>query len=260
MSPVDLVLREQRGRVLLLTINRPDKRNALNAAVRAALLQSLDDAATDRSVGAIVLTGAGDKTFVAGADIAEFTERRVVEQGRVMLARSPLEAIERLAKPVIAAINGYCLGGGLELAMACDLRVASEGASFGQPEVNLGLIPGGGGTQRLPRLVGLGAALKMVLTGEPIDAHEALRLGLVEEVVPATDVLSRAIAMAERIASRSPVAVAAAKEATRAALATSLAEGLRVERGLYLLCFASKDKAEGVASFLAKRAPQFVGE
>ncbi|MFN8572213.1 MAG: enoyl-CoA hydratase-related protein [Gemmatimonadaceae bacterium] len=260
MTTGDLVLRDLRGRVLLLTINRAEKRNALNAAVRAALLQALDEAATDREVGAIVITGAGGKAFVAGADIGEFAERTVVEQGRVMQARSALEAIERLPKPVIAAISGYCLGGGLELAMTCDIRIASTEASFGQPEINLGIIPGGGGTQRLPRLIGLGAALKMVLTGEPIPAAEALRLGLVEEVLPPDEVLPRAMQLAERMASRPAVALAAAKEATRAALATTLAEGLRVERGLYLLAFGSKDKSEGVQAFLAKRAPQFTGE
>jgi enoyl-CoA hydratase len=260
MADSDLVLRERHGRVALLTINRPDKRNALSLAVRTALTDALDDLAADRGVGAVVITGAGPKSFVAGADIAEFAERTAVDQSRVMHGRSVLEVIERLPQPVIAAINGYCLGGGLELAMACDLRVASALATFGQPEINLGIIPGGGGTQRLPRLVGLGAALKLVLTGEAIPAQEALRLGLVEEVVTAELLLPRALEIGERIASRSPVAVAAAKEATRASLSTALAEGLRVERGLYLLCFASKDKAEGVDAFLNKRAPNFSGE
>ncbi|MFN8581721.1 MAG: enoyl-CoA hydratase-related protein [Gemmatimonadaceae bacterium] len=260
MADSTLVLRERHDRVLLLTLNRPDKRNALNRALRAALLDAIDEASRDRGVGAVIITGAGDKAFVAGADIGEFAERTVVDQSRVMQDRSVQDAIERLPKPVIAAINGYCLGGGLELAMACDVRLAALSATFGQPEINLGIIPGGGGTQRLPRLIGLGAALKLVLTGEPIPANEALRLGLVEEVLSSEELLSRAVLLATRMASRPAVAVAAAKEATRAAMSTTLAEGLRVERGLYLLCFASRDKAEGVDAFLSKRPPQFVGE
>lgn len=255
----ELVIRDQKGRVLLLTVNRPEKRNALNTAVREQLLAALSEVQDDQTVGAVVITGAGDRAFVAGADIAEFADRTPVDQSRAMQRPSVLDAIERLPKPVIAAVNGYCLGGGLELAMACDLRLAGDSATFGQPEINLGIIPGGGGTQRLPRLIGPGAALKLILTGEPIDASEALRLGLVEEIVPAASLLERALALAGRIASRPPVAVAAAKEATRAALATTLAEGLRVERGLYLLCFASDDKREGVDAFLNKRPPHFRG-
>ena len=257
---IRVVLREHHGRVALLTINRPDKRNALSTAVRAAIVNALDDIERDGDIGAVVITGAGSKSFVAGADIAEFAARTVVDQARAMQGRTVPEVIERLPKPVIAAINGFCLGGGLELAMACDLRVASTVATFGQPEINLGIIPGGGGTQRLPRIAGLGAALKLILTGDAIAADEALRLGLVEEVVPAERLLSRALEIGERIASRSPVAVAAAKEATRAALSTTLAEGLRVERGLYLLCFGSQDKVEGVDAFLSKRTPRFTGE
>ncbi len=207
----------------------------------------------------IIVTGAGEKSFVAGADIAEFATRTPVDQYRAMRMPSPLEAIERSPKPVIAAINGYCLGGGLELAMACDFRIAAEHATFGQPEIKLGIIPGGGGTQRLPRLVGLGYAMRMILSGDAIGAAEALRIGLVEEVVPGEALMSRTREIAEGIAAKSPVALAAAKEATRAALQTPLAEGLRVETGLYLMAFASADKQEGVRAFLEKRAPQFTG-
>jgi enoyl-CoA hydratase len=259
MSDEQLVLNDRRGAVGIVTINRPDKRNALNGALRCSLLGALDAAARDTSVRVVVLTGAGDKAFVAGADIGEFEGRSPVDQFRVMKQPSIFDAVERLSKPVIAAINGFCLGGGMELALACDIRIASSSARFGQPEVNLGIIPGGGGTQRLPRVVGLGAACRMILTGDLIDAQEALRLHLVEEVVAPEALLDRAIAIGETIAAKSPVAVAAAKEATRAALSLPLAEGLKLETALFQLCFASEDKVEGVRAFLDKRTPTFPG-
>jgi enoyl-CoA hydratase len=182
-----------------------------------------------------------------------------VDQWRTMKAPTIFEAVERCPKPVIAAVNGFCLGGGMELALACDIRIASNGARFGQPEVNLGIIPGGGGTQRLPRIVGLGAALRLILSGDLIDAGEALRLRLVEEVVEPSQLIDRALTIAGTIASKSPVAVAAAKEATRAALSLPLEEGLKLETALFQLCFASEDKAEGVRAFLEKRAANFGG-
>ncbi|MEO6446443.1 MAG: enoyl-CoA hydratase-related protein [Gemmatimonadaceae bacterium] len=259
MSESPLVLVDRAGAVGVLTINRPDKRNALSAGVRAEFLARFNELLGDQDIRVVVVTGAGNKSFVAGADIAEFAQRTPVEQFRVMRGPSLLETLERAAKPVIAAVNGYCLGGGLELAMACDFRVASALARFGQPEINLGIIPGGGGTQRLPRLVGMGAALKMILTGEPVDAAEALRMGLVEEVVPSEQLMPRAMELAHKMAGKSPVALAAAKEATRAAWATPLAEGLRIETGLYLLAFSSEDKGEGVSAFLEKRPPRFTG-
>jgi enoyl-CoA hydratase len=169
------------------------------------------------------------------------------------------EAIDRCPKPVIAAVNGFCLGGGMELALACDLRIASTNAKFGQPEVNLGIIPGGGGTQRLPRIVGLGRALRLILTGDMITADEALTLGLIEEIAPPEVLLDRAVAIGEHIATKSPVAVAAAKEATRAAMSLPLDEGLRLETALFQLCFSSEDKAEGVRAFLEKRQANFTG-
>ena len=259
MTDEQLGLQERRGAVGILTINRPDKRNALSGAVRCALLGAFDSMGRDGTVRAIVLTGAGDKAFIAGADIAEFEGRTPVDQFRVMKQPSIFDAVERLSKPVIAAINGFCLGGGMELALACDIRIASSSAKFGQPEVNLGIIPGGGGTQRLPRVVGLGAASRLILTGDLIDAAEALRLRLVEEVVAPEGLLDRALAIANTIASRSPVAVSAAKEATRAALSLPLEEGLKLETALFQLCFASEDKAEGVRAFLEKRTPNFPG-
>jgi enoyl-CoA hydratase len=259
MTESQILLSETRGHVALITLNRPEKRNALNGQLRAAFLGAIDEMARDAHVRAIVVTGAGDKAFVAGADIAEFDGRSPVDQYRVMKLPTIFDAVERCSKPVLAAINGFCLGGGMELALACDIRIASSAAKFGQPEVNLGIIPGGGGTQRLPRIIGLGAALRLILSGEMIDAAEALRLRLIEEVVPPEALLPRTMALAETIASKSPVAVAAAKEATRAALSLSLPEGLKLETALFQLCFASEDKAEGVRAFLEKRPATFPG-
>ena len=259
MTEEQLVLQETRGAVRILTLNRPEKRNALNGPLRCSLLGELDAAARDTAIRAIVLTGAGEKAFIAGADIAEFEGRSAVDQYRVMKQPTIFDAVERISKPVIAAINGFCLGGGMELALACDIRIASTGARFGQPEVNLGIIPGGGGTQRLPRIVGLGAASRMILTGDLIDAQEALRLRLVEEVVAPDALMPRAIAIAEAIAAKSPVAVAAAKEATRAAVSLPLSEGLKLETALFQVCFASEDKVEGVRAFMEKRTPSFPG-
>ena len=260
MSDGGVVMHEVRGRTMLITINRPEKRNALDRQVRSAFLEAIAAARANDAVRAIVVTGTGDKAFVSGADIGEFEGRTTVEQWRVMKGATIFDAVERCPTPVIAAVNGYCLGGGMELALSCDIRLASASARFGQPEVNLGIIPGGGGTQRLPRIVGLGAALKMILTGEMIGADEALRLGLVDEVLEPAALLDRALALAETIASKSPVAVAAAKEATRAALNLPLDDGLKLETALFQLCFASDDRAEGVRAFLEKRAAQFTGK
>jgi enoyl-CoA hydratase len=255
----DVVLYEIRGRAAVVTVNRPEKRNALNSQVRAGLHVAFDRAKADPAVRVVVLTGAGDKAFIAGADIGEFEGRTPVEQWREMGAGPVFDAPERCPKPVIAAVNGFCLGGGMELSLACDIRIASDTAKFGQPEVNLGIIPGGGGTQRLPRVAGLGAALRLILTGDLIDAAEALRLGIVSEVTAPGELMTRALAIAETIASKSPVAVAAAKEATRAALSLPLEDGLRAERALFAVCFASEDKVEGVRAFLEKRAANFPG-
>jgi enoyl-CoA hydratase len=259
MSESQVVRHEVRGRVALVTIDRQEKRNALNGQVRCAFLGAIDALSRDGAVRAIVVTGAGDKAFVAGADIGEFEGRTPVDQWRVMKAPTIFDALERSPKPVIAAVNGFCLGGGMELALACDVRLASVTAKFGQPEVNLGIIPGGGGTQRLPRIVGLGAALRMILSGELIDASEAHRIGLVEEVLAPTELLPRAMALAETMAAKSPVALAAAKEATRAALSLPLDDGLKLETSLFQLCFASEDRAEGVRAFLEKRPASFSG-
>ena len=259
MSESNVVQVETRGAVAVVTMNRPEKRNALDGQMRCAFIGAIEGINRDPAVRAVVITGAGDKAFVAGADIGEFEGRSPVDQWRVMKAPTVFDALERSPKPVIAAVNGYCLGGGMELALACDIRIASRAARFGQPEVNLGIIPGGGGTQRLPRIIGLGAALRLILTGEMVGADEALRLGLVEEVVEPEQLLERAMTMAQTIASKSPVAVSAAKEATRAALSLPLADGLKLETALFELCFSSEDKVEGVRAFLEKRAANFPG-
>lgn len=253
------VLTQVAGRVATLTINRPEKRNALDAATRAGIIAALDRLERDAAVRVVMVTGAGDKAFIAGADIAEFEGRAPVDQYRVMSEWSVYQAADRFPKPIIAAINGFCLGGGCEFAMACDIRIAADTAKLGQPEINLGIIPGGGGTQRLPRLVGLGNAFKLLYTGDLIDAAEALRIGLVDEVVPGAELLNRARALAEKIATKSPVALALMKEAVRASVRAPLDEGLRQEITLFGLAFSSDDKREGVDAFLAKRTPEFKG-
>jgi enoyl-CoA hydratase len=254
------VLTTVEGRVATITINRPDKLNALNIPTRSALVDALETLEHDSAVRVVVLTGAGEKAFIAGADIAEFEGRTGVAQYRVMSTpRSVFVAAETFPKPLIAMINGFCLGGGCELAMACDIRIAADTAKLGQPEINLGILPGGGGTQRLPRLVGLGAAYKLLYTGEMITAQEALRIGLVDEVIPAADLKVRVKAIAEAIATKSPVALRLIKEGLRASVRTSLDEGMRLERILFGLAFSSEDKEEGVKAFLAKRKPEFQG-
>ena len=253
------VLLEREGRVAVLTINRPDKLNALNEDVRNLTLGYLEEIEHDDDVGAVVITGAGDKAFVAGADISEFEGREPFDQREAMRFPRVFDVMASFPKPVIAMINGFCLGGGCEMSMSCDLRIASDRARLGQPEINLGLIPGGGGTQRLPRLVGMGQAMKMILTGDMIDAAEALRIGLVDEVVPHEELRARTLELAAKIASKSPLTVRVAKEAMRASERMSIEEGIVYERDLFCLCFSTEDKKEGVAAFLGKRKANWKG-
>jgi enoyl-CoA hydratase len=255
----ETLLVERQDRVAFITINRPEKRNALNIKTREEGAAALEELAEDDSVRVVIFTGAGDKAFIAGADISEFAGRTSVMQRSVMLGRSLFTAIDNFPKPVIAMINGYCLGGGNELAMACDLRIASETASFGQPEINLGIIPGGGGTQRLTRLVGEGKAMELILTGDIIDARTAALLGLVNMVVPLEELRAKTTEIANRIADKSPIALRMAKEAVKLASRSNLDEGLRREIDLFALCFSSEDKDEGVNAFLEKRKPVFKG-
>ena len=253
------VLSAREGRVAILTINRPDKLNALNEEVRVELLAALAAIETDDSVGAVVITGAGEKSFIAGADIGEFAGRSPFDQRFAMRSPRIFDIMASFPKPVIAMINGFCLGGGCELAMSCDMRIAADTARFGQPEIKLGLIPGGGGTQRLPRLVGLGQAMRLILTGDMIGAAEAREIGLVDQVVPAAELRGRTLELAARIAAFSPLTVKVAKEALRASEKLTIEDGIVYERDLFCLCFSTADKQEGVEAFLGKRPANWTG-
>ncbi|MFO1536053.1 MAG: enoyl-CoA hydratase/isomerase family protein [Thermoplasmatota archaeon] len=246
-----LVLERDDGRVRVLTLNRPAARNALDAATRTELIQCLQEAENDAGVGAVVLTGAGT-AFAAGADLRELLARSSAEQEAFLQPPHVYGIVEGLRKPVVAALNGHALGAGLELATACDLRVCSAAAKLGQPEVNLALIPGGGGTQRLVRLVGHGAATRLVLTGDAIDAAEALRIGLVDEVVPAEAVLPRAVGIATAMARHDPEAVAAAKRALAAARDLPYREGLAKETSLFVALHARPEAKQRIQRFLEK--------
>lgn len=253
-----VVLSEREGRVAILTINRPDKMNALSEQVRVELLEELAAIETDDEVGAVVITGAGEKAFIAGADIAEF-EGAAFDQRWAMRSPRIFDVMATFPKPVIAMINGYCLGGGCELAMSCDFRVASEKARFGQPEINLGLIPGGGGTQRMSRLIGTGQTMRLVLSGDMIPAAEAKEIGLVEMVVAPEELRTKTLELAAKIASKSPLTLKVAKEAVRASERLAIEEGILYERDLFCLCFSSEDKQEGVEAFLQKRPAAWKG-
>jgi enoyl-CoA hydratase len=255
----ETVLVEREGRVAILTINRPDKLNALNKQVYDEMLEILGEIENDDSVGVVVITGAGEKSFIAGADIQEFRGRSPMDQLHAMRQPRVFEVMASFPKPVIAMINGFCLGGGNELAMSCDIRIASEKAKLGQPEINLGLIPGAGATQRLPRLVGLGQTMKLVLSGDMIRADEAQRIGLVDEVVPHEELRAKTLELANKIASKSPVTLRNAKEAVRASQRMAIEEGILYERNLFCLNFSSEDTKEGVAAFLEKRQAEWKG-
>jgi enoyl-CoA hydratase len=255
----ETILMEREGRVALLTVNRPDKLNALNDQVRVDLLAALAEIETDDGLGVVVITGAGEKSFIAGADIGEFAGRSPFDQREAMRSPRIFDVMGSFGKPVIAMINGFCLGGGCELASSCDLRISSEKARFGQPEINLGLIPGGGGTQRLPRLIGLGNAMRLVLTGDMIGAAEAKDMGLVEMVVPHEELRAKTLELAAKIASKSPLTLKVAKEAVRASQKLSIEDGIAYERDLFCLCFSTEDKEEGVKAFLEKRPAQWKG-
>src|ERR1700686_4138728 len=255
------ILFEKKNAIAYVTLNRPKVLNALSLATMDELGVAFQEIKNDSSARVVILTGAGEKAFVAGADIGELAKQDAVS-GKEYAHRgqSVLNLIENLGKPVIACINGFALGGGCEIAMACTMRLASESAKLGQPEVKLGIIPGYGGTQRLPRLVGKGVAMQMVLAGEMITAQEALRIGLVNEVTAPADLIPRAEAIAAKIIANAPLAVQYAMEAVNKGLEMTLAEGLYLEAVLFAVCCATEDKKEGTTAFLEKRAAHFKGK
>jgi enoyl-CoA hydratase len=254
------LLIERDGGVLVVTINRPEKLNALNTKTVTELGQVMDEAASDAAVHAIVLTGSGEKSFVAGADINELAVQTPVSgREHARSGQRVFDRIERLGKPVVAAVNGFALGGGCELAMACTLRIASDTAKFGQPEINLGLIPGYAGSQRLPRLVGRGRALEMLLTGAQITAEEAHRIGLVNKVVPAASLMTEARALAHTLGAKAPVAVRYILEAVAGGLEMSFADAQDYEATLFGLVSTTDDMREGTRAFLEKRKAAFQG-
>ena len=256
----NIIYAKEKG-VARITINRPEVRNALNRATRSELSYAIEEIEKDKDIRVVIITGAGDKAFISGADITEFREATpiTIEEYTSTLGQELYNRIENLSIPVIAMINGFCLGGGLELAMCCDIRIASENAKFGQPEIKVGFIPGGGGTQRLPRLVGWGKAKELIYTGQIIDAVEAEKIGLVEKVVPQDKLEEEVNQLAESIASKSPLIIKLAKKTINRGMYTDLAAGLNCERVTFALCFATKDCKEGINAFLEKRSPEFKG-
>ena len=252
------VVRE--GRVVRLTVNRPDVLNALSSALLEELLGELQALGRDDSVGAIVLTGAGTRAFIAGADIAELATKTPLEaRAYAELGQEVAHALETIRKATIAAVNGYALGGGCEMALACDIRLASPKARFGQPEITLGVMPGWGGTQRLARTTSLGFAKELILTGRMVEAEEALSRGIVQHIHAADELVPKAMEMAHVIASKSPVAVAYAKEAANRSLHGDLASNLVHEADLFAILFSTEDAKEGLLAFTEKREPRFVG-
>jgi enoyl-CoA hydratase len=256
-EPFVLVERDETHRVALVRLNRPRQLNALNGEVMDQLCDALETLDRDEAIRCLVVTG-NERAFAAGADIAEMATATPIDMLRTNRI-AQWDRVRRISSPVIAAVSGWCLGGGCELAMALDLIVAGESARFGQPEINLGVIPGAGGTQRLTRAIGKSRAMEMILSGEPIDAREALRLGLVSRVVPDELLVEDALTLAATIATKSPLALRLAKEAVNAAYEMSLTDALAHERRLFYLLFASEDQKEGMAAFVEKRTPDFKG-
>ena len=257
---VRLDIGDRADHVATITIDRPDARNALNAQVRRELTAALEVVESDDAVRVVVLTGSTEaKAFVAGADVGELRERDAIAQREASKRPRVYEIVDDLEKPVIARLNGHALGGGCELAQACDVRIASERAKFGQPEINLGLIPGGGATQRLPRLVGEGQAMRLILSGELIDAEEARAIGLVDEVCAPDDLDERVYDLAESMAAKSPVALEFAKRAVQASSRMDLEAGIEYEAELFAQLFATEDKNEGIDAFFEDREPEWNG-
>jgi enoyl-CoA hydratase len=257
---LETVAYEKKGRIAYVTMNRPKVLNALNRTALADLRAAFEDARDDDAIRGVILTGAGDKSFIAGADINEVaTDTPVEAEEKTRRGHDLMDLIENLGKPVVAAVNGFALGGGCEAALACTIRLASDSAKFGLPEVKLGIIPGYGGTQRLPRLVGKGVAMQLILSGAMIDAAEAHYVGLVNEVLPGADLISRAEAILNQIGANAPLSIKYAIEAINKGMETSLAEGLVLESTLVAICTSTEDKKEGTTAFLEKRTANFNG-
>lgn len=249
------------GKIALITINRPEVLNALNGHVFSELKSAFEQAQTDPAVRAIILTGKGERAFAAGSDIKEFADCSFYEARQISIRNNAAQqVIANCPKPTIAALNGYTLGGGLEVAMCCDIRIASENAKLGQPEIGLGFIPGGGGTQRLPRLIGVAKAKELIFSGKIITAQEALTIGLVNKVVPLTELIPESIAMAESFIKHSSVILEFAKNAIDTGIQLDLNSGLQLEIGLWAESFATEDHHEGIAAFIEKRKPEFKGK
>lgn len=255
------IVYDKEGEMAIITFNRPEVRNALNYLAIDETLEAARKAEADEAVRVLIFTGAGDKAFISGADIGELQQRNTLTELEERSERRRVLAnlLETMAKPTVAAINGFAVGTGLEIAMACTLRVAADTAKFGLPEINVGIMPGNGGTQRLPRLVGKGRAMEMILTGELIDAAEACRIGLVNQVVPLTELIDHTKQIARKLATKSALALKIAKDAINTGLDLSLAEGIRYEQKNFAILCGSEDKREGVAAFLEKRKPIFQG-
>ena len=249
------IIFEKEENIAIITFNRPDAMNALNNQTRAEFAAAIAETAADSEIKVLILTGSG-KSFVAGSDIKEFSQTTPYAAHNIHRLG---EMVEKLDKPVIAAVNGFCLGGGNEIAMGCDIIIASDKAKFGQTEINIGIIPGGGGTQRLPRLIGACRAKELIFTGDIITAEDANRLGIVNRVVPVDELMPAAKELAKKIASKSAAALKLAKTAINRGMQTNLESGLKYEYELYSISLSLEDKAEGVNAFLEKRAPKFVG-
>ncbi|MFC1914388.1 enoyl-CoA hydratase/isomerase family protein [Chloroflexota bacterium] len=257
-----IIYSKETNGIVKITINRPEVRNALNKTVRQELRKAIEKIHKDKDVRVVIITGAGDKSFISGADLAELKENTAItmEESASTLGQQLYTDIESLPIPVIAMINGFCLGGGLEIAMCCDIRIASANAKFGQPEIRVGFLPGGGGTQRLPRIVGWGKAKELIYTGEMIEAEEAEKWGLVNKVVPTEELETIVREIAEKIVSKSPLIIRFIKKTMNRGMYTDLAAGLSYERAIAALCLSSEDTHEGINAFLEKRQPEFKGK
>ena len=254
------ILVEKKGRIGIITVNRPEQLNSMNSATRSEMTQSFEDMETDSDVSVVILTGASGKSFIAGADIKEFAEMDLRTREEMNEDWRVNKVISEMTKPVIAMINGFCLGGGLEIAMACDLRISSEKSKLGQPEINIGIIPGAGGTQRLTRLIGEGRAMEMILTGRMITAKEAHQYGIVNFVFDSDELEIKTLEIANTIADKSPYAIERAKKCVRAVAEMSLEKGLEYEQDMFIECFRSEDGKEGIAAFIEKRKANIKGK